>query len=185
MRRREPARRPVDEQCDEDEHGRGRKADRVHEHDRPERVVQRKHGVDPHDAHAAHAEERQDRRNERDAKAAQVAGQDLIRQAEDIRSEENEQAAVADLDDLRVVVENGQQILARQQHDHDGDGRGDDVLAEGQKHGFFAAVDLAGAVVLADKGRAGLTEGVEYVVGDDLDVERGARGGHDDGARGC
>ena len=80
-----PARRPVDEQCDEDEHGRGRKADRVHEHDRPERVVQRKHGVDPHDAHAAHAEERQDRRNERDAKAAQVAGQDLIRQAEDIQ----------------------------------------------------------------------------------------------------
>ena len=145
-------------------------------------MVQRKHGVDPHDAHAAHAEERQDRRNERDAKAAQVAGQDLIRQAEDIRSEENEQAAVADLDDLRVVVENGQQILARQQHDHDGDGGSDDVLAEGQKHGFFAAVDLAGAVVLADKGRARLAEGVEHVVGDDLDVERGARGGHDDGA---
>ena len=79
-----PARRPVDEQRNEDEHGRGHKADRVGEQDRLERPVHREDGLDPEDTHAANAEERQNGRGERDAEAAQIARQDLIRQREDI-----------------------------------------------------------------------------------------------------
>ena len=45
------------------------------------------------------------------------------------------------LNDLRIVVEDGQQILARQQHEHDGNGGSDDVLAKAQEHGFLAAVE--------------------------------------------
>lgn len=56
-------------------------------------------------------------------------------------------------------------------------------LEKTQQQRFLAALDLARAEVLSDECRAGLREGVEDIVGDDLNVVGRARCRHDDRAR--
>ena len=72
--------------------------------------------------------------------------------------------------------------MAEEQHDGDGDRGGDEILQNADAKHALAASDPFGSIVLPGEGGAGLAERVEHVVGDDFDVERGAGGGHDNGA---
>ena len=103
-----------------------------------------------------------------------------LQERENIGEEHDLQPVVAQSDDLRVVVEDGQQEVTRQQHQCDGRAEGNGVLDQAEVQRFAAAADLARAVVLADKRRAGLIIGVHHVIGEDLDVVGGARGCHND-----
>ena len=72
--------------------------------------------------------------------------------------------------------------MAEEQHDGDGGRGGDEILQNADAKHALAASDPFGSIVLPGEGGAGLAERVEHVVGDDFDVERGAGGGHDNGA---
>ena len=174
------ARRAVAQQGNEDHQRRGGQADRIGRHDGLQRGVLREDKVDPSDADAAYAEGRERGGHERDAEAAQIAGHDLIQKRENIGEEHDLQPVVAQRDDLRVVVEDGQQEAACQQHQRDGRAERNGVLDQAEVQRFAAAADLARAVVLADERRAGLIVGVHHVIGEDFDVAGGARGCHND-----
>ena len=168
------------QQRDEDHQRRERQAHGVNEHDRAERPAQREDKLDPQQTHHANADHRQNGRPERDAEAAQIAGHDLIQKREDIGEEHDLQPVIAQRDDLWVVVEDGQQEAACQQHQRDGRAERNGVFDQAEVQRFAAAADLARAVVLADKRRAGLIIGVHHVIGEDFDVVGGARGCHND-----
>lgn len=98
-----------------------------------------------------------------------------------MRRHERNEPDVADLNDLRVIIENGQKLSAEGEDKPDGYGKGDEALEKAQKHCLFAATDVRCAVVLPDKGGACLTEGVENIIRYDLNVKRSAGCRHDDG----
>ena len=97
-----------------------------------------------------------------------------------MRRHDQHEANIARLYHLRVAVEDGEQRLSEKEDQSDGDAEADDALEKTQQQRFLAALDLARAEVLPDKGRARLRERVEDIVGDDLDVVGRARRRHDD-----
>ena len=78
-----------------------------------------------------------------------------------------------------VIVENGHEIFAEAQDQRNGRAQHHRALDQAQRERLFAAAQLARAKVLSHKRRARLREGVQNVVGDDLDVKGRARGRHD------
>ena len=103
------ARRAEDQRGDENKQRRCAEADGIDQHDGLEGHALRKDELDPRNANAAHAEHRQKRGRERDAEAAQVGREDLVEQAEAIGRQDRCQADIAEVDDLRIAVEDGEQ----------------------------------------------------------------------------
>ena len=114
-------------------------------------------------------------RRQRYAEAAQVAGHRVIQQAEDMRQKHQPHTCVAEGNDLGIVIEECEQRMPEMQDERHRDTEHDIPLQQGQQQRLFAAFKLACAIVLANEGRAGLTEGVENVEGDDLHVPCRAR----------
>lgn len=172
--------RMIAEQRGQNEQRRHAQADGVGGHDCLEGAALRKHQIDPRNADAAHPAHRKQSRNQRNPEAAQISGHHLVEQAERVGQHDHHQADVPDFHDLRVAVEDRQQRLSEQQNDCDRDCKRNAALQQAQPQRPPAALQFVRAVVLADKGGAGLREGVEYVVGDNLDIERRAGRRHHD-----
>ena len=171
--------RAVVEECGEDHERRYAQTHGVGDHYRFKCRAEREHIAYPRDAHAAHAEHRQYRGRERDREPSQVAGHDVVQKVKNMREHDIHHADIAGLDDLGVVVEYREQGLAEKQQYGDRRHERDKPLEHAQLERFLAAVDLARAVVLPDKGRARLRKCVDDIEGEYLDVERCARCCHD------
>ena len=100
-----------------------------------------------------------------------------------MRGDERAEPDIAARHNGRIVAENGQQRLAPEEDERHHDGKDDHALGNAQQQRALAAADLPRAEVLPDEGGAGLTEGAEDIISDDLDIERGARRGHDHRAK--
>ena len=112
----------------------------------------------------------QKRRNEGDTKAAQIAAHHFVEHTERVGGEHHQQPCITDGYNLRIIVENRQKILSGEQHQRDCGCRSDQVFDQAQKQGSFAASDLPCAKVLPDKGRAGLAERVQHIIGENFNV---------------
>ena len=99
-----------------------------------------------------------------------------------MRQKHQPHTCVAEGNDLGIVIEECEQRMPEMQDERHRDTEHDITLQQGQQQRLFAAFKLACAIVLANEGRAGLTEGVENVEGDDLHVPCRARRRHDSGA---
>lgn len=164
------------EQGGQDQAGCDAKAQGIDQHDRLKAPVEREHRKDPDKPGAADAEGGQ----HGDAKAPQVPGHHLIAHAEGIGGKDRGQPDVAKPDHLRVRVEQGQELPAKEEHQRHARDLGDGILDEADPQDLPAAGQVAGTAVLAGEGGAGLAEGIQHVVAEDLDVECGS-GGRDGG----
>ena len=125
----------------------------------------------------------ENRRNQGNAEASQIAAHHLVEHTEGIGGKDENQTGIADGDNLRIVIEDRQKLFSCQQHQCDCGGRGDQIFDQAQQQRSFAASKLPRTVVLPHKGRAGLAERVEYIVGKHLDIERCAGCRHDHRAK--
>lgn len=154
----------------------------VDKHDRAEGRICREDEGNPEEADAADNERSDDGRNDGDAEAAEVATCDLVEHREYVGRDDDRDACIAELYDLRVAVEESDHLMAEDEDKDDDRNVCDEAFGERDLEDGAAARKLAGAIVLADERRAGLAEGVQEVVDDRLDRDAGARCCHDGGA---
>ena len=126
--------------------------------------------MDPSNADSTDTYCGQKRRNEGDAETPQVAAHYFVEHTERVGGEHHQQPCITDGYDLRIIVENRQKILSGEQHQRDCGCRSDQVFDQAQKQGSFAASDLPCTKVLPDKGRAGLAERVQHIIGENFNV---------------
>ena len=160
----------ADDECAQHQNSCDEQTERVDQHQRLEVCMAGEHRLYPENSDAADAQRCQNGRCQRDAEPAQIAGQQLIQQAENVAEENDGQAGIAQRNDLWVAVEQGQQRMSEVEYNAHKSYGDEKILHQAEHKGFAAAIKLACAVVLPHKGGAGLTEGVEHVVSGDLDV---------------
>ena len=156
-------------------------ADGKYHHERRKIRFPGKDGIHPGHAGAADAEEGNQRRYERAAVAAHRSGQHFDDGVDKFQAGHVFQADKAQGDDRTVVAENMQQRHAEQDQQGANTGRQQQVLKQAPLHRLFAPSYVPGPVILADEGRADLSEGVDQEEGKDFQVEGRRRRRHDVG----
>jgi len=163
-------------------HGQGRGGDQPADGIAPQQdrvsPLQREHREHPGDAHAAYADQRQQRGLQRPAVAPHGAGQDLDHRVHHLGVQQVPQPDHAEAHHDGVGVEHPQQRHPRQQ-DAAGKYRGEDLVQQqAPPHDHPAALRIPRARVLPGEGGAGLSEGVDDIVDDHFQIERGGGGRH-------
>lgn len=143
----------------------------------------REYGIDPENPGSADADGGQQCRNKGDAKAPEISGHDIIQHTEQIRCKNNDQAGVAQGNDLRVTVEERQQEVPASEYQGHCSGGCDEIFQQRQCQSALAAVNLSGAEVLSDKGGACLAECVERIVDQNFQIVSGTGCGDDNGSQ--
>ena len=123
-----PQRRVTDQHRDKYHKRRCGKADRVCRHNGAEGLVLREDQLDPRDTNAAYADHRQHSGECGDPETSQVPSHHLIKQAERMGQHDHHQADIAGFDDLRIPVEEREQVLPEKEQQGNGAGQCEDPL---------------------------------------------------------
>ena len=172
-------RRTAYHQSNEDQQCGDGQTERIGRHDRLKSLACREYELNPGNSYTTDSERCQDCRSHGDAEAAQVSGHHIIKHTERICGKDNDKPCITDRDNIRITVEDGQQRMTGDQDKSDRCCGGDEVFQQAEQQNLAAAFQLAGAKILPNEGGAGLAEGIEYVVGYDLNVV-GSTGSSDD-----
>ena len=134
---------------------------------------------DPGEAGAADGEEGDDGGADAVAVAAQGGGEGVADGAEEAEGDDVLDACLREADDLGIAGEIGKDCVHGEEREYAVEERDDDGEGEAERGGAAAAREIARAVVLPDEGGAGLVDGEDAVVEENLDGEGRGGGGHD------
>lgn len=170
---------PIDDGQDDSGH---QPADRISQHDHDEVRMGGKGCIEPEDTGAADADQDDDSRRQGIAIAPQGAGNDIDDTVDIERAADEKEPGHAEGDDVGVTIEQANQRRRKVQDRNGHDSKEGRFYDEGHFGDAEAAAQVAGAVVLADKGRRSLTEAVDEAIDVEFDDDSRCRSRHGSGA---